>query len=299
MTVRQWALIGFLSLLWGGSFFFIAIAGREVPPFTIALSRVAIGAAVLLAAALALGHKVPSTARAWRDFAVMGALANAIPFVLIAFAQTRITTGVASVLNASTPLWTVLIAHLFTTDDKASPQRVLGVAIGMAGVATLVGPAAFAGEQSGMAGMLAMLAGTLSYGFAALWGRRFRDTPAIVTSSAQLACSAAILAPFAVLIDHPWTLAAPSWATVAALAGLALLSTALGFVIFFTVMAEAGATNAMLVTLLVPVSATALGVLFLGEALTLGQIEGGLLIATALLVIDGRAWSWLRQRVAQ
>lgn len=295
MTARHWAMIGFVSLLWGGSFFFIGIAIREVPPFTIALSRVAGGAIVLLALAILTGHAIPRSAAAWRDYAVMGALANALPFVLIAFAQSRITGGVASVLNASTPLWTVIIAHLLTTDDKATPQRLLGVGVGIAGVATLVGPAALTGQQTGITGMAAMLVATLCYGFAALWGRRFRREPAIVTSAAQLACSAVMLTPLALAIDRPWALAMPSSVTLAALAGLALLSTALAFVIFFTVMAEAGPTNAMLVTLLVPVSATALGVLVLGEPLTLGQIEGGLLIAVSLVVIDGRLWAWFRQ----
>ena len=155
MTARQWALIALLSLLWGGSFFFIAIAAREWPPFTIVLMRVGGGAIVLAGIAASMGYKAPRAPRAWGDFAVMAVLANVLPFVLIVFAQTRISSGIASVLNASAPLWTVLIAHAFTPDDKLNAQRIIGVGVGIAGVATLVGPATLAGQQASMTGMIA------------------------------------------------------------------------------------------------------------------------------------------------
>ncbi len=295
MTARQWTLIAFLSLLWGGSFFFTAIAAHEVPTFTLVLIRVAGGALVLTAVAAVLGHSWPRTAKEWRDYAVMAALANAIPFVLIAFAQTRITSGIASVLNASTPLWTVLIAHAFTSDDRLTPQRALGVAVGIAGVTTLVGPAALDPQEANGLGMAAMIGATLCYGFAGLWGRRFKANPPLMTAAAQLACSSLLLLPFAIAFDQPWRQTLPSLAALGSIAGLAVLSTALAFVIFFQIMAEAGATNAMLVTLLVPVSATLLGVLILHEPLSANQIAGGLLIAGALLIIDGRLWRALRR----
>lgn len=298
MTARQWALIALLSLFWGGSFFFNAIARPEVPTFTLVLLRVGGGALILIVSALALGHQFPRTVREWRDFAVMGALANAIPFVLIVFAQTRITSGMASVLNASAPLWTALIAHAFTSDDKLTPQRGLGVAVGLAGVATLVGPAALQTMGADIWGMAAVIAATMSYGFAGLWGRRFKFVPPIVMSAAQLVCSTALLLPFAVVLEHPWDQPVPSLPALASIAALAIFSTALGFLIFFQIMAEAGATNAMLVTLLVPVSATLLGVLVLHEPLTPQQIAGGLLIAAALLIIDGRLWRFIQRQRA-
>ena len=298
MTARQWALIAVLSLFWGGSFFFNAIARPEVPTFTLVLLRVGGGALILILAALTLGHPVPRTGREWRDFAVMGALANAIPFVLIVFAQTRITSGMASVLNASAPLWTAMIAHAFTSDDKLTPQRGWGVAIGITGVATLVGPAALQAKGADTLGMLAVIAATMSYGFAGLWGRRFKEVPPIVMSAAQLVCSTALLIPFAVVLEHPWDQAVPSLPALAAIAALAVVSTALGFLIFFQIMAEAGATNAMMVTLLVPMSATLLGVLVLHEPLTTQQLAGGLLIGAALLIIDGRLWRFIQRQRA-
>lgn len=296
MTTRQWAMIGVLSLLWGGSFFFIAIAVREIPTFTLVLARVGGGALILTVAALVLGHTLPDTPKAWRDFAVMAALANAVPFVLIVFAQARIPSGIASVLNASTPLWTVIIAHLLTTDDKATPQRLLGVGVGIAGVATLVGLTPVNADPAAGLGMAAMIAATICYGFAALWGRRFKATPPLITAAAQLLCSTVMLAPLALIFEHPLSLPLPSPAAIGATAGLAVLSTALAFVIFFRIMAEAGSSNAMLVTLLVPVSATLLGVLVLGEPLTSRQIAGGGLIGLALLIIDGRVWSAVRRQ---
>lgn len=289
-------MIAILSLLWGGSFFFIAIAAREWPPFTVVLVRVGGGAVVLAGVALAIGHKVPRSARAWGDYAVMAVLANVLPFVLIVFAQTLIASGIASVLNASAPLWTVLIAHAFGTSDKLTAQRVAGVGVGIAGVAVLVGPAAFAGQQTSVTGMLAMIVATMSYGFAALWGRRFQSQPVLVTAAGQLVCAALIVLPLAMVIDKPWTLPVPSLSACAAMAGLAVLSTALAFVIFFQILAEVGGTNAMLVTLLVPLSATALGVLVLHEPLTGLHIAGGALIALALLIIDGRVWAMIMHR---
>lgn len=298
MTTRQWAMIAVVSVLWGGSFFFNAIAVPEIPAFTLVSLRVGGGALVLTVAAVALGYRLPATPNDWRDFAVMGALANAMPFVLIVFAQARITSGVASVLNASTPLWTVLIAHWLTTDDKATPQRMLGVGVGIAGVGTLVGLTPPGPGSGAGLGMAAMIGATICYGFAGLWGRRFKATPPLITAAAQLVCSTVMLAPLALIFEHPFARPAPSVQALAAVAGLAVLSTALAFVIFFRVMAEAGATNAMLVTLLVPVSATLLGVLVLHEPLTAHQIAGGVLIGVALLIIDGRAWAALRHQRA-
>ena len=228
----------------------------------------------------------------WRDFAVMAALANAVPFVLIAYAQTQLSSGIASVLNASTPLWTVIVAHVLTCDDKITPGRLVGVLVGMVGVATLAG-LQLSSVGGSIFGIMASIAATISYGFAGVFGRRFKDTPPIVTSAAQLLCSSVMLVPFALILEHPFLLAMPSHAAMEAVAGLAVLSTALAFVIFFGILAEAGASNAMLVTLLVPVSATALGIVFLGEPLTGRQIGGGALIGLALLIIDGRLFKFL------
>lgn len=157
MTLRQWTLIAILSVLWGGSFFFNAIATREIQPFTLVFWRVGGGALVLIIIAFASGYRPPVSVKEWTNFVVMAALANAIPFVLIAFAQSRITSSLASVLNASTPLWTVLIAHVFAGDEKATAERIVGVSVGISGVASLVGLQAIDGSWRSLSGMLAMI----------------------------------------------------------------------------------------------------------------------------------------------
>lgn len=294
MSPRHWVLIGFLSCLWGAAFFFNAVAVRDVPTLTIVLVRVAGGALVLMLAMAVMGTRVPSSTR-WWDYAVMGLLASALPFVLIVGAQTQITSGLASVLNASAPIFSVLVAHAFGA-ERATGLRLAGVFLGFCGVAVLIGPSALAGDGVTTIGMLAVLAGTLSYGFASLWGRRFKDVPPLFTSTAQLGFSAAFLLPLALIVDRPWTVAAPGWAAIGALAGLAVLSTALAFVIFFRVMAEAGAINAMLVSLLIPLSATLLGVVVLGEAISMRQVAGAAVIGCALLILDGRLVAWWTAR---
>lgn len=296
MSLYHWSLIAFVSCLWGLSFFFNAIALHDWPPLTIVWVRVAGGGAILLLLMLWRGQRLPPTLR-WQDYAVMGFLANALPFALIVSAQTEIASGLASVLNATTPVWTVLVAHAFGA-ERVTATRLAGIGIGVAGVVVLIGPAALAGEQTTVIGMVAILAGTLSYALAAQWGRRFRDVSPIVTSALQLTASTVLLAPLVLIAEAPWTLPVPSAATALSLTGAAVLSTALAFVLFFKVMAEAGPINAMLVTLLVPVSAIALGSSILGEPMTVQKLTGAGIIAAGLLVLDGRAVAWLRSQVA-
>ncbi len=292
MSAYHWSLIGIVSVMWGLAFYFNAVALSDLPPLTIVWVRVTGAAAVLALVMLATGQRVPAETR-WRDYAVMGLLANALPFGLIVSAQTQIASGLASVLNATTPVFTVLVAHAFGA-ERLTATRFAGVVTGLAGVTVLMGPAAIAGEKTTIYGMLAILLGTLSYAFAAQWGRRFREVPSLVTSTLQLAFSGVILLPVILFMEQPWTLATPGAATLSALMGLIILSTALAFVLFFKVMAEAGPTNAMLVTLLVPVSAIALGAGLLDEPITVQKLAGAGIIALGLVILDGRAWEWLR-----
>ena len=161
----------------------------------------------------------------------------------------------------------------------------------------LVGPDALSSNASSMIGMLCILGGSLSYGLSALWMRRLRHIPPLVTSAAQLTCSSVMLLPLAVAVDRFWLLPAPGVPATLAVLGFALLSTALAYIVFFRINATAGPTNVMLVTLLIPVTATLLGVLVLGEALASNQIAGALVIASGLLVIDGRLLARLGRRV--
>lgn len=299
MSLSQWGLLVFLSLLWGGSFLFVGMAVHDLPPLTLVLARVGLAALALLPVVYAIGLRLPTELRAWQPFLVMSLLNNIIPFLLIVRGQREIASGLASVLNATTPLFAVIIAHVFTTDEKLTAPKLAGVLTGIAGVSILVGPEAMFGQPANLFGMVLILGAACSYGFSALWGRRFKETPPLVTATCQLICSTAILLPLALVIDRPWALLAlPKTSAILAVIGLAFLSTALAYIVFFRIMAISGPTNTMLVTLLIPVSAIAFGTVFLGEVLLPRHIAGALVIATALVILDGRVFNLLARRSA-
>lgn len=296
MTPLEWGLLVVLSVLWGGSFFFAAVALAELPPLTIVIARTAIAGLALFAAMRVMGLDLPRDASVWTMFFGMGLLNNVVPFSLIVWAQTQITSGLASILNAATPLMTVLVAHVLTQDEKLTPNRIAGVVIGLAGVAWMIGGDALGGLGSGVVAQLAVLVAALSYSLAGIYGRGFarRAIAPVVTATGQCIASTAMLLPFVLLIDRPWLLPLPGPQTLCAVAALGLLSTALGYVIFFRILATAGATNIMLVTLLIPVSAIFLGALVLGERLEARQFVGMLTIGVGLALIDGRVLKSLR-----
>jgi drug/metabolite transporter (DMT)-like permease len=288
MSVLAWCLLVALSVLWGGSFFFVAIAVAEVPPLTLVALRVGIAAA-LLWAALALLRIAPP--RAWGAIAVMAVLNNAVPFTLIVWAQQALPSGLAAILNATTPLWTVLVAHALTQEERATPGKVLGVAIGFAGVVAMMAGGAAGGT---LWPTLAILGATLSYALAGVWGRRFRGLGVAPMQAAlgQMSVSAVLMLPLSLALDRPWTLPIPSATALAAVLGLAALSTALAYVLYFRILAMAGAVNLLLVTFLIPVSAILLGVVVLGEALESRHVFGMAMIGTGLAVIDGRPFAY-------
>ena len=265
LDMAAWGLLAALSLVWGGSFFFAEVALAALPPFTIVLARLAVGAAGLWLLVGLTRAALPTGLRDWRDLAVMGLLNNAVPFSLIVWGQQWIDGGLASVLNATTPVFGVVAAHFLTTDEKLTANRLAGVAVGVAGVAVLVGPAAPAGSGGYLAGSAAVLAAAVSYAAAGLWGRRLRHLPPVSAAAGQVGCSTLIVLPLALLLERPWTLPAPPPEVWGALAGIGLLSTSLAYLLFFAIVRRAGGSNVMLVTLMIPPSAVLLGVMFLGD----------------------------------
>lgn len=290
MTANEWAMLFALSLLWGGSFLFTGIAVRELPPLVIVTLRVSLAALMLLVALRMTDLALPRSREAWAAFFGMGFLNNVVPFCLIVWAQTHIASGLAAILNATTPLFTVLVAHVATRDERATGNRLAGVVVGFLGVALMIGPAALGGLGRDVLAQLAVLAAALSYAFAGVFGRRFRrmGIAPLATAAGQVMASTAMLTPLAIIIERPWTLAMPSAATWAAILGIAALSTALGYVLYFRILATAGATNLLLVTFLIPVSAIVLGALVLGERLSAQHFAGMALIGAGLAAIDGR-----------
>jgi len=293
---QSWLLLLLLSVLWGGSFFFVVVALRELPPMTLALGRVAFAAAFIYPVFKIQGGRLPTDLAGWKPFIIMGLLNNVIPFSLIFAGQARISSGLASVLNATTPLFTVLVLASFG-DEKLFLRRIVGVLIGLCGVYVLRDPSLVQSESQ-IIGMLLCLGGALSYGFAGLWGRRnFNKVPPLTAATCQLISSSVVMTVIAAAVDQPWQLPMPGLTTWVALVGLASLSTALGYILFFRIMARAGAANVMLVTLLIPVTAILLGVAVLGEPLSMRQIAGALVIAASLLVTDGRVLGWAKGRL--
>jgi drug/metabolite transporter (DMT)-like permease len=230
----------------------------------------------------------------------MGLVNNVVPFCLIVWGQSRIEGGLASVLNATTPLFTVVIAHLLTRDERMTPGRVAGVALGIAGVVVVVGPDALQGAGANVAAQLAVLGAAISYALAGVFGLRFArlGVAPLEAATGQVTAGALMLIPFALFVDRAWGLPVPGADVWAALLGLGLLSTALGYLIYFRILARAGATNLLLVTFLVPVSAIVLGTAILGERLAVHQFAGAAVIVVGLAAIDGRAAAvfrgWLR-----
>jgi drug/metabolite transporter (DMT)-like permease len=300
MAPREWGLLVLLSLLWGGSFFFTGVAVRELPPLTIVVLRVGLAALLLLAMVRAMGLRMPRNLADWAALGGMGLLNNAVPFCLLVWGQTRIASGLASILNATTPLWTVIIAHALTPDEKVTGKRLVGVVLGFAGVVVLIGPEALGGLSANLLAEIACLGAAVSYAFAGVYGRRFRrmGLAPMQTATGQVVASTVMLVPAALIVDRPWTLAMPDLPAWGALAGLAALSTALAYVIYFRILASAGATNLLLVTFLIPVSAIMLGATVLGERLAARDFYGMGLIGLGLLAIDGRPFGWrLRGRL--
>ena len=290
MSVAEWGMLLVLSILWGGSFYFIGIAVRELPPFTIVFLRVAIAALALHVALPAMGLRFPLDRPVLLAFLGMGLLNNVIPFCLIVYGQREIASGLASILNATTPLFTVIVMHMLTADEKITRGKLLGLVLGFAGVVVMIGALALDGLGTHLVAQLAVLGAACSYGFSGLFGRRFKRLGVAphVTAAGQVTMSSLILLPIMLVVDRPWTLAVPGVETWAAVIALALVSTVLAYILFFRLLATAGPTNLSLVTFIVPIPAILLGTLRLGESLEPRHYVGMALIGCGLAAIDGR-----------
>jgi drug/metabolite transporter (DMT)-like permease len=297
MNRGDWLILGILALIWGGAFFFIGVAVRHVPPLTYVWLRLTIAAAAMWLFLRVRGQSVGLPKQVWGSILLLALLNNAIPFVLFGWSQTHIASGLASILNATTPIWGVLVAHFLTHDERMSPRKIAGVLLGFGGVATMIGPALLSNIGSSAVAQFACVVAALCYALAAVWARRFKAmglSPMSVTTG-QLSAGALIMLPLALFVDQPWTHAFPPLSAWGAIVALALLCTAFGYVLYFRLIDSSGATNALLVTLLVPPVAILLGALFLGETLAAQDFLGLGLIALGLAAIDGRALSLFRR----
>jgi drug/metabolite transporter (DMT)-like permease len=298
MTSGEWSLLVFLAVLWGGSYFYVGVAIKVLSPLEIVACRVTLGALVLYLVVRVTGAKMPRDRATWVAFFVMSLANNVIPFSLIGWAQSQVASGLAAILNATTPLFAVVLAHYLARDERMTPGRVAGVAIGFGGVVIMIGPDALAGATSNLLADLALLLASVFYALSPIYGRRFgrAGLPPLVTATGQFTAAAVIMVPLAATIDRPWTLTTmPGPGVWAALLGLGILSSALAYIIYYRILAAAGAVNLILVTFLVPVTAIFLGALFLGEHLAANHFLGMACIGLGLAAIDGRALRVLRR----
>lgn len=300
MTGGEWGLLILLSLLWGSSFIFNDVAVRELPTLTVVVTRVVLAAIILLALTRLLGISIPSDWRTWRALFILGLINNALPFCLIVWGQNYIAAGLASILNATTPLFGVVLAHYFTGDEKLTAGRIAGVVTGFAGVAVMIGADALQSLGINVLAQLSILMGTFCYAVGTIYARRFGrlGLSPMATATGQVTASSLLLVPVMLIVDQPWTLAAPSMGTVLALVAVAVLSTVLAFIIYFRILSTAGATNLMLVTFLIPVSAIILGILLLGETLHPKQVAGMVMIGAGLALIDGRPFRAVKRAIS-
>lgn len=300
MTGREWGVLLFLAVVWGGAFLFIGVAVRHVEPLTYVWLRLTMAAGAMWLFLKLSGGRLGLPREVWGSIALLALLNNALPFTLFGWGQTHIASGLASILNATTPIWGVLVAHLFTQDEKMTPRKIVGVTLGFAGVATMIGPTLLANVGTDALAQLACITASLSYALAAVWARRFRRmglSPMSVTTG-QLSVGALMMLPLALFLDQPWAQPLPPLSAWASIAALAVLCTAFGYVLYFRLIDSAGATNALLVTLLVPPFAILFGSLFLNEVLAPQDFIGLALIAIGLAAIDGRLIRKLRRPAA-
>jgi drug/metabolite transporter (DMT)-like permease len=291
MEGADWARLVLLSAIWGGSFLLTGVALAQVQVLTLVAARVAIAAVVLWGIALGQGRRVPADPRAWGAFAVIGLFNNALPFSLIALGQTALPAGLASILNATTPLFTVLVGTLVLADERAGPARLAGVVLGLAGVAVMMGLERASGQVRPLWAGLSILGAALCYAISGVYGRRFvrLGVDPVVTAAGMVSAAAILLVPLALAIDGP-----PHGIDavhIGVVAALGAICTGLAYMLYFGILARAGATNISLVTFLVPVWAVLLGAILLGEVPGPAQGIGMGLIALGLALIDGRLLS--------
>lgn len=296
MTMLEWALLSALSFLWGASFLFVAVAVAELSPTNVVTARLIIAAAALYFTIRLMGLHLPRDGLSWRDFSIMGFLNNVIPFSLIAWGQVYVASGLASIYIAATPLFTVVIAHILADNERITPLRTMGVLIGFAGVAVMIGPSALFGIGSAFLPQLAVLTAAFVYGLSAVFALRFsrRGVSPLASATGQMICASLIMTPIALIAERQWSLALPSIEVIAAVVALAVLSTALGYIIYYRILSTAGSVNVMLVTLLIPVTAVLLGGIVLGERLETRQFLGMGAIGLGLAFIDGRFLEFAR-----
>ena len=287
MNAKEWSLLVLVSIIWGLSFFFIEIALRELGSFSVVVYRIGIAALLVTALLYIRGGRLRLELGDWGLFFILGLFNNFLPFSLIAWGQVSIDSSLASILNSTTPMFSVVMAHFLTHDEHLTRNRIIGIVLGIVGVSLLVGPQALQGISANVLGQLAILGAGMSYAYGAIFARRLNRMSILEAIAGTLICATMMVLPVALLLESPFTTSL-SLATIGALLGLSVLGTAFAYMLYFHIIRTAGPTNTLLVTFLVPITALLMGVLVLGENLGRHAILGMLIIFIGLIAVDGR-----------
>lgn len=290
-----WLLI--LALLWGPSFLFVKVAVQDIPPLTLVAVRVSLAAVMLYGILRAQGHSLPKLGSIWKHFAVMGFLYNAAPYVLLSWGQQYIDSAPAAILIGTTPLFTMILAHLFMANDRLTSTKTVGVIVGFGGLVVLLAPALLGGLQATIWGLLAAVVAAASYGGAIVYAQiKLRGLPPLVGPTAQLTMAAIYLLPLSFVVERPYAMSLPSWSAIGSLLLLTVFSTALAFVIYYRAMEISSATTLSMVTYMIPIVATILGVIVLHERLGWNAYLGCVLVVLGVMVVNGAlpSISWRR-----
>ncbi len=299
MTSRDWAILVFCALCWGSAYTFNKVMVGEIPALSIATGRMITASVFLFSLALLQGVSLPHDLKSWRPFFLFTLFSNVVPFLFVLRGQRETASGLAAVIGATTPVFVILIAHVFTTDERLTPRKLAGVAAGLLGVSVVVGPQALAGWSSGLDAKISLVFAAFLYAVGAIYSRRIVGIPALAMATMQMMCGTLVTLPFTLVIDQPWSQPMPPANALMAMIASGIIASSLSAIAYFHLLKRAGATYAMLVTLLVPVAPIVFGTVLFGERLLWREVCGGAIIACALLIIDGRTAAWLRRRLIQ
>jgi len=286
MKLQYWLLIILLGAVWGCSFLFNAVLIREISPLWVAAGRVTIGAAICWVVFFATRKKLPTDPKLYVQFLVLGILNYAIPFALFPFAEQTVASSIVGVINGMTPMTTVIVSQLWPGGEKATWNKVVGVAIGFAGAVILSLPSLGVGASAQVIGLLAAFVATLCYALTLNYARRFAKVEPYAVASSSLTGAALVSIPIALFFSGIPVITLPE--TWAALFGISVFSTSFSFLLVYWLLPRVGATNLSLNTFITPISAILLGVLVLHERFELVHILGIVVIFLGLVFIDGR-----------
>lgn len=290
-SARNLLLLCLLSVLWGSSYALIRVAVATIPPITLAAARTAMAAALLWAVVLAQGDALPRERRTWRRFGVQALLNSVVPFTLIAWAERWVPSGLAAILNSTSPIFVLLCTGLVTRHESVGLRKIFGAGLGILGVCLVVGERATDASAGNLVPELAVVLASVSYGMAYIYGRRFDGVKPPVTAAGTMTCATVLLTPASLLFDRPWTLPITT-ASLLALVALGVLSTALAFVVYFQLIQTMGSVGtASQAFLRVPVS-VGLGVVLLGESLTTRNWLGLIGVVFGVAAITLPSWPW-------